>query len=101
MTTPTSTAPDLKPSFIRTAIPFIVGFLGSWLTRQGLNINDDLLAAALVPAFGYVYYVLARFGEVFVSPKWGYVLGVKKAPVYAVPPAVVTDRDGSREVGNP
>lgn len=100
MTTPASTTPDLKPSLVRTGSPFIVGLIGSWLTRQGLDINDDLLSAALVAVWGYGYYVVARFLEVFSSDKWGYVLGVRKAPVYAAVPGVTTvqDTEGTRRV---
>lgn len=93
---------QMTPGAVRTATPFIIGLLGSWLTRQGLNINDDLLAAVLVPVYGYSYYLVARFLEVYVSPRWKYILGlgiVGTPPVYVDPPAVVTDRAGTEVVG--
>lgn len=100
MTTPMQpTRQQFTPGAVRTATPFIIGLLGSWLTRQGLNINDDLLAAVLVPAYGFSYYLVARFLEMYASPKWAYILGFGvKPPVYVEPPAVVTDADGTRTV---
>lgn len=98
----TTPQPDLKPGFIRTATPFIAGLIGSWLTRQGLDINDDFLSAALVFVFGYLYYVVARLGEVYGSSNWSYILGFTKTrAIYATPPAVVTDETGRRRVQAP
>lgn len=79
LTAPTS---GLTPSLVRTMVPFLVGLLGSWATRQGLDINDDWLAAALTFVFGYGYYVVVRFLEVFASSKWGYILGLATGPAY-------------------
>lgn len=74
---------SLSPSLVRTFVPFLVGFVGSFLARHGLNINDDALSAVLVLVIGYLYYVVARFLEVYGSAKWGYILGVAKAPGYS------------------
>lgn len=80
---------SLSPSLIRTLVPFLVGIVGSWLARHGLGINDDALSAVLVGVIGYLWYVVARFGEVYSSSKWGYILGLAKAPGYSPskPPA--------------
>jgi hypothetical protein len=87
---------SLSPSLVRTGTPFLVGLLGSWLTRQGLDVNDDFLSALLVGAYGYGYYFVVRFLEVYASPKWGYILGIAKAPGYSpqdppAPPPVGSD----------
>lgn len=92
---------QIKPGAIRTATPFVVGMIGSWLTRRGLNVNDDFLAALLVPAYGYAYYLVARFLEVYVSPKWKYILGlgIATAPAtYVTAPAVITTEEGAAVV---
>lgn len=75
----------LTTSFIRTLVPMLVGLLGSFLTRQGMEINDDFLAAGLTVVIGWLYYVVARFLEVYGNSKWGYILGVAKAPGYTPP----------------
>lgn len=76
---------NLAPSLVRTGAPFAVGVVGSWLAQRGLSIDDDVLSTLLVGLIGYLYYVAARFLEVFASPKWGYVLGVKGPPQYEPP----------------
>ena len=106
-----STAADLRPGLIRTLVPFIVGPIGAWLAvHLGLPVDDVtnptgplfvLVNGALSAAFGYIYYVVARFLEVGVSPKWGYILGSRKQPVYTEPPAVVTEHGRQHLVGDP
>lgn len=87
-----SKSAELKPSLIRTLAPFVVGpVLAAIATRLGLPLDeirpDSALyvgvMAAVTGAFGYLYYVLARFAEVFLNPKWGYVLGLAKSPAYS------------------
>lgn len=92
---------QFAPSAVRTAVPFVVGLLGSWLARQGLDINDDFLASGLTAALGYAYYVVARFLEVSVNEKWGYILGWKKSPVYTDLTATVLSDEGAKVVQAP
>lgn len=74
---------SLSPSLIRTAVPFLFGGL---LTRYGVDPNDPTAAVLLTGGIGYVFYAVVRALEVFAGPKWGYVLGVAKAPAYAAGP---------------
>lgn len=82
----------LTPSIIRTSVPLIIGLLTTWLVDAlGANI-DTVTAGALITAFAsWVYYTVARFLEVYASPKWGYILGIGRLPVYAdkAPPVTV------------
>lgn len=101
MTTPTTTG-DLGPGLKRTLTPYIVGLLGSWLTRQGLDINDDLLSAFLVFAYGYGYYFVVRLGELYGNSKWSYLLGLSTTrPAYVEPPATVSDAGGTQQIVTP
>jgi hypothetical protein len=82
--TPAST---LAPSLIRTLVPFLAGLIGTWLVDKfGVNIDSTTLGIVVSAGIGYGYYVVARFLEVYGSTKWGYILGIKKVPVYADPP---------------
>lgn len=77
---------NLSTSFIRTLVPLL---FGSLLTRYGVDPNDPQMAIFLTGAFTYVYYVFARLLEVFGGERWGYILGMAKAPGYSKedPPA--------------
>lgn len=89
-------AADLGPSLVRTLVPLIFGPV---VTLFGFDINDpqtNLIVSAVV---SYVFYVIVRLLEL-KAPVLGYLLGVAKAPVYLSPPAIVTDEDGTRVVGD-
>lgn len=91
--TPAST---LAPSLIRTLVPFLAGLVGTWLVdRFGVNVDSTTVGVLISAVIGYGYYVVARFLEVYGSTKWGYILGIRKVPVYAEPPlpkVIVADR---------
>jgi hypothetical protein len=92
MTTPSNPGTTtIAPSFVRTLTPLIVGFL---VTHFGFDPSDPTAALYIGGAVAYGFYVVLRFMETFVSPKWAYVLGLgmKSTPVYT-PPAVVTTSD--------
>lgn len=98
--TPSETLP---PSLVRTLFPFLAGLLGTWVVeRLGVEVDTATVGALLTAGIGYLYYVIARFAEVFVSEKWGYVLGFRKTPVYATPPlpsTVIAAEDGRVDPG--
>lgn len=100
MTTPaptTSASQTLAPSLVRTAVPFLAGLIATWLAeRLGLPVDSATVGALLTALFGYAYYVVARFLEVYASSKWGYILGLTRTPTYA---AGVVDVVGRHERG--
>lgn len=103
MTTPTRGS-QLTPGAIRTATPFLVGYLVSFLARHGLDINDDNASYLIGAGGGYAYYFFARLLEVFVSEKWRYVLGLGLAGSTAVyskvdPPGDPVDRAADNDRG--
>jgi hypothetical protein len=76
---------DQLTSYIRTAVPFIIGAIVAWLTKKGVHVSDASVASAtalLTFVFGMVYYVVVRWLEVRY-PKLGVLLGVPSKPTYA------------------
>lgn len=66
-----------------TLLPFVVTLIVDVALRTtGVDLGgyQTLVAAAA----GYVGYAVVRFLEVYVSPTWGYILGLKvaSAPTY-------------------
>jgi len=85
-----SPSSGITPSVVRTSVPLLVGLLATWLVDQLGAPIDTVTAGALITAgASWVYYFFARLLEVYASPKWGYILGIGKLPVYATPPATV------------
>lgn len=86
----------LTPSIVRTSIPLLVGLLATYVVDLIGPKIDTVTAGALITAGGsWVYYFVARLLEVYASPKWGYILGIGRLPVYAEknPPVNVAVRD--------
>jgi uncharacterized membrane protein YcaP (DUF421 family) len=90
-----SGAVDLAPSFVRTAVPLIVGPL---IARYGFDADDPTVSVVISAVVSYVYYVIVRVLEL-KAPTLGYLLGIAKQPTYVTPPAVVIDEGGARAVG--
>lgn len=87
---------DLPPSFVRTAVPLIVGPLAA---RYGFSADDPDQVMVLSGLLGWIYYVVVRVLEL-KAPTLGYLLGVAKPPTYLSPPAVVIDEEGTRSYGD-
>lgn len=78
----------LFDSVVRTVSPIVVGAVISWAVTAGITLDDQFevaLTAALTGVFSGAYYVVIRLFEVYVSPKFGWLLGLAKEPVYAKP----------------
>ncbi len=72
-------------SLIRTAVPFIVGFLVSFLASQGITLPPETLAnltSFITLGVGVLYYLVVRLVETKL-PQAGWLLGIAKQPVYA------------------
>lgn len=71
----------LGASLTRTVVPLIVG----WLVALGLLDWTGLDAAGLTglvtAAVAAAYYAVARVLELYVRPRFGWLLGLAKAPV--------------------
>lgn len=75
---------SLITSAIRTGTPMLVGFVLSWLTAMGFQLDANTaagLVSFLTALFGWVYYVAVRFLEM-KFPKVGWLLGSPKQVTY-------------------
>jgi len=73
-------------SLIRTVVPVIVGQLITWLAAAGIIDQTGQISAALLSLLTVIltaaYYAIVRVLEAKVSDKFGWLLGVPKAPTY-------------------
>ncbi len=68
--------------FIRTVVPLAVAYLSQQTFVQQLGITDAQIETAVALAFGALYWLAVRVFEVYVSPRFGRLLGTGSAPVY-------------------
>lgn len=76
----------LWDSIVRTVTPIIVGAVIAWIVSLGVTLDAEFEAALIVVvtgAFQGVYYIAVRLFETYVSPKFGWLLGLAKPPEYA------------------
>jgi cation transporter-like permease len=79
---------SLFDSTVRTIVPIIVGAVIGWAVTQGITLDDQFevaLTLTITGAFQGIYYLVVRLFETYVSPKFGWLLGLAKKPVYVEP----------------
>lgn len=75
----------LYDSLVRTLVPIIVGAVLGWFVTVNVPLDPEFelaLTLAITGAFQGVYYAAVRVFEIYVSPKFGWLLGLAKKPVY-------------------
>lgn len=75
----------LWDSIVRTFTPIIVGAVVGWFTTQGIALDDGFEAALVIVITSVtsgIYYIAVRLVETYVSPKFGWLLGLAKTPEY-------------------
>lgn len=75
---------DLITSYLRTAVPVIVGAVVGFLATKGIDVDDNAVAGLTAFLSGLstaVYYGLVRLVET-KYPKAGWLLGTPKKPEY-------------------
>ena len=77
------TLTDLAKSNARTVVPFVVGLVVSLALRAGVDLHGYTPEVTL--AAGWVYYNVVRIAEHYLSPRFGWLLGVAGAPQYSRP----------------
>lgn len=73
----------LWASIVRTVTPVIVGYALSLFVLLGLEVGDELtlaLEGVVTAVLTGAYYVIVRLLEVYVTPKFGWLLGLAKSP---------------------
>lgn len=74
----------IGPSLIRTVVPYLVGWLVTFLASKGIDVDESAkadLAMLATMVFGTAYYTIIRVIEKN-HPKAGWLLGSPHAPVY-------------------
>ena len=77
-------------SLVRTYVPWIVGAITGWLVSLGVPLDPEVetqLALVISGLAGAVYYAIIRVVEKF-APRFGWLRGSAKQPVYSEPGAV-------------
>lgn len=75
-------------SFIRTAVPIIVGAVASWFATKHIILDGnvlDFLTFMFEGLFGMLYYVVVRMLE-HLNYRFGWLLGYAKMPTYVITP---------------
>ena len=75
-------------SVTRTFVPIVAGALISWLTTANIALDAEFeatLTILITAAFTGAYYLLFRLLERYVSPKFGWLLGLAQQPTSYTP----------------
>ena len=75
----------LFDSLVRTFVPIVVGAVLAFFVTRGITLDPDFevaLTTTITAGLSFAWYALVRVFEVYVSPKFGWLLGLAKAPVY-------------------
>lgn len=75
----------LYDSLVRTIVPIIVGAVLGWFVSNNITLDPEVelsLTIAITGAFQGIYYAAVRLFETYVSPKFGWLLGLAKTPEY-------------------
>jgi hypothetical protein len=78
----------LFDSLVRTFTPIIVGAVLGWFVAAGIPLDPEFetaLTLVIGAVFTVIYYLAVRLFETYVSPKFGWMLGLAKEPVYVTP----------------
>lgn len=77
---------SLWESITRTFTPIVVGAVLGWFATSGITLDpqfESALTLVVGGAFAGIYYLAVRVFELYVSPKFGWLLGLAKAPEYS------------------
>lgn len=72
---------DYAKANVRTIVPFVVAWLITFALKHGVDLHG--YQAAVTVVVGAVYYATVRLAERYVTPKFGWLLGLAQQPVYA------------------
>lgn len=75
----------LFDSLVRTYVPWLASLIVGWLVSLGVPLDPEVptqITALLFLGASAVYYLAVRLLEMYVSPKFGWLLGLAKQPDY-------------------
>jgi hypothetical protein len=67
---------------VRTIVPLIVGVIITKAAQVGFDLPEAAVTDVTVAIVSGAYAVAARLLERYVSPKFGWLFGIAKEPVY-------------------
>lgn len=76
---------DLLASIVRTVVPVAMGAVLTYLATKNITLDETFqanLRYLLEILITGAYYAIVRAFEHYVSPKFGWLLGLAKAPNY-------------------
>lgn len=76
---------NLFDSLVRTYVPWLVGIIIGWLISLGIPLDPEVetqVTLALMSGASVLWYALVRLFETYVSPKFGWLIGLGKTPEY-------------------
>jgi hypothetical protein len=76
------TLTDYAKAHVREVVPYIVGLVVAFAARHDVKIDAQAMTF-LSFAVGTVYYAVVRLLERYVTPRFGWLLGLAQQPVYA------------------
>jgi len=71
---------NIAKAHVRTVVPVLVGLVITLALRAGVDLHG--YAPEITSAVTAVYYSLARLAEEYLSPRFGWLLGVAAKPHY-------------------
>jgi hypothetical protein len=75
------TLTDLAKSYVRVIVPVVVGTVVGFALKHGFDLHA--YSGAVTAVVTVVYYAVVRLLERYVTPKFGWLLGLAQQPVYA------------------
>lgn len=75
----------LWDSIVRTVTPIAVGMVLGWVATLGITLDpqfESALTLVIGGAFATIYHIAVRLLETYVTPKFGWLLGLAKQPDY-------------------
>ncbi|WP_406515587.1 hypothetical protein OH809_24985 [Streptomyces sp. NBC_00873] len=72
-------------SLVRTLAPILAGWLITQALRLGVHLDGTVLVSLETSAFAGAYYLVFRWAELHLSPRFGWLLGYAQPPQYKDP----------------
>ncbi|MGW3827825.1 hypothetical protein ACWEAF_37560 [Streptomyces sp. NPDC005071] len=69
-------------SLVRTLAPIVAGWLITQALCLGIDLDSTVLVSLETSAFAGAYYLVFRWAELHISPRFGWLLGYAAPPQY-------------------
>ena len=76
---------DSAAAFVRTVTPVIVGYFIGLPVVKALGLTEDNVTGLVTALLTVAYWIAVHVFETYISPKFGWLLGFARRPVYPDP----------------